>query len=91
VPTLGGHVMLKIPPETQTGKLFRMRNKGVQSVRSHRTGDLLCRVAVETPVKLSKQQKELLREFEESFADGQQHNPRASSWMDSVREFFDRL
>lgn len=54
VPTLDGRVMLKVPSETQTGKLFRMRGKGVKSVRGGAQGDLLCRVVVETPVGLSE-------------------------------------
>ncbi len=94
VPTLDGSALLKIPGETQTGKLFRLRGKGVQSVRSHRTGDLLCRVVVETPVKLSSRQRELLEELDESFGDsdsGATHSPRSQSWLDSVKGFFDRM
>jgi molecular chaperone DnaJ len=91
VPTLGGSAQLKIPAETQTGKVFKLRGKGVQSVRSSSTGDLLCRVVVETPVRLSKQQKELLQQFEETFEDGKDHSPRTTGWMDSVKEFFDRM
>ncbi|MFT5770009.1 MAG: molecular chaperone DnaJ, partial [Lysobacterales bacterium] len=92
IPTLNGQVKLKIPNETQTGKVFRLRGKGVKSVRSHRTGDLMCRVVVETPVRLSKAQKELLEQFDEShLADNIQHNPRSSSWLDGVKEFFDRM
>ncbi len=92
IPTLEGQVKLKIPPETQTGRLFRLRGKGVKSVRSQRKGDLLCRVVLETPVKLTREQKDLLRRFEGSFGnDGAEHNPRASSWLEGVREFFDRM
>jgi molecular chaperone DnaJ len=69
VPTLDGRVKLKIPPETQTGKLFRLRGKGVQPVRGGGVGDLLCRAVVETPVNLNKQQKDLLREFQESLGE----------------------
>ncbi len=92
IPTLNGQVKLKIPTEMQTGKMFRLRGKGVKSVRSHRQGDLMCRVVIETPVKLSKEQKELLRQFETSYqADNTEHNPRSSSWMNGVKEFFDRM
>lgn len=92
VPTLNGRVNLKIPPETQTGKLFRLRGKGVRSVRSSTTGDLLCKVAVETPVKLDKRQKELLKELEQSMAnDGKHHSPKSKSWLDGVKDFFDNL
>ena len=66
IPTLNGKVKLKVPAETQSGKLFRLRGKGVRSVRSSSLGDLMCRVVVETPVHLSKKQKELLQQFEES-------------------------
>lgn len=92
VPTLGGEATIKIPAETQTGKLFKLRGKGVKNVRTGHVGDLLCRVVVETPVKLNKQQRELLRQFEESFGeDYAAHTPRASSWLDSVKQFWDRV
>ena len=92
IPTLEGQVKLKIPAETQTGRMFRLKGKGVQSVRSHRTGDLMCRVVLETPVKLSREQKELLQRFENTLTgDNTVHNPRSQSWLKSVREFFDRM
>lgn len=92
VPTLQGSVMLKIPAETQSGKLFKLRGKGVRSVRSNSTGDLLCRVQVETPVRLNGEQKDLLKQFQTTFDSGTtNHNPRSRSWMDSVRDFFDRV
>ncbi|MBS3804553.1 MAG: molecular chaperone DnaJ [Oleiphilaceae bacterium] len=93
VPTLDGRVKLKIPPETQTGKLFRLRNKGVAPVRGGAAGDLLCRVVVETPVRLTKHQKELLAEFQASL-DGSKntnHGPRKSSWFEGVKSFFDEM
>ena len=92
VPTLDGRVNLKIPAETQTGKMFRLRGKGVRSVRSSSKGDLLCQVVVETPVKLSKQQKELLQNFENSLDNNRKsHSPRAKTWLDGVKQFFDNL
>jgi len=92
VPTLNGRLRLKIPAETQTGKLFRMRGKGVKPVRGGATGDLLCRVNVETPVKLSNKQKDLIKEFEKSIQeDGKQHSPKNASWGDRVKTFFDDL
>ena len=92
VPTLEGRVMLKIPPETQTGKMFRLRGKGVRSVRGGGLGDLICRVAVETPVHLSKEQKDLLQQFGDSIAgrDGK-HSPRATTWLDGVKKFFEDM
>jgi len=92
VPTLEGRVVLKIPAETQTGKLFRLRGKGVRPVQGGRIGDLLCRVVVETPVNLSEQQKEQLREFERSLQEkSEKHNPRARGWLDGVKKFFEDL
>lgn len=94
VPTLDGRVKLKIPAETQSGKLFRLRGKGVTPVRGGSAGDLLCRVVVETPVNLTKRQKELLREFDETLqedSDGTQHGPRKSSWFEGVKNFFDDM
>ena len=90
IPTLDGHAKIKIPAETQSGKVFRLRGKGIKGVRSHTHGDLMCHVVVETPVNLTDRQKELLRELEESTGhdNGGRHNPRAKSWMDKVKEFF---
>ncbi|WP_303783344.1 molecular chaperone DnaJ [Azovibrio restrictus] len=89
IPTLDGAAMIKIPPETQSGRIFRLRGKGIKGVRSHTHGDLLCHVVVETPVNLTERQKELLRELEEiSLGNDGKHNPRAQSWMDKVRDFF---
>jgi len=90
VPTLNGKVKLKVPAETQSGKLFRLRGKGVTPVRGGGPGDLLCKVVIETPVKLSGEQKDLLRKFQESLeSGGNRHNPRKSSWFEGVKRFFD--
>lgn len=92
VPTLDGKVMLKIPPGTQTGKMFRIRGKGVKPVRGATVGDLLCRVLVETPVNLTDRQKELLREFDASVREGgSRHNPQSHSWLDGVKSFFEKM
>ncbi len=91
MPTLDGQVTLKVPAETQSGKVFRLKGKGVRSVRSAGVGDLYCRVQVETPVKLSKQQKEQIRELEESLQENAKHSPRAKTWFDTVKEFFERV
>ena len=89
IPTLDGHAKIKIPAETQTGKIFRLRGKGIKGVRSHTHGDLLCHMIVETPVKLTTRQKELLQEMEAlNQEDSSRHSPRAKSWMDKAREFF---
>ncbi len=91
VPTLNGSVVLKVPAGTQSGKLFRLRGKGVQSVRSRSTGDLLCRVAVETPVKLTREQRNLLEEFQALSGEGSGHHPESQGWADKVKGFFDRM
>jgi molecular chaperone DnaJ len=89
IPTLDGHAKIKVPAETQSGQVFRLRNKGIRPVRGSVTGDLFCHVAVETPVRLTARQKELLREFEAiNDDDPGAHNPRAKSFMDKVRDFF---
>jgi molecular chaperone DnaJ len=89
IPTLDGSAKVKIPPETQTGQVFRLRGKGIKGVRSTYPGDLLCQVVVETPVRLNDRQKELLRELEETTkADAGRHSPRSKSFMEKVREFF---
>ncbi|HEC19886.1 MAG TPA: molecular chaperone DnaJ [Gammaproteobacteria bacterium] len=92
VPTLDGKVNLKIPPETQTGKMFKLRGKGVKSVRGGPVGDLLCRVQVETPVNLNSKQKALLRQFEESMGGSvTKHSPKEHSWLDGVKKFIDDI
>ena len=86
VPTLDGNVLLKVPPETQSGSVFRLRGKGVRSVRASGLGDLFCRVQVETPVKLTSDQKDKLRAFDDSIQnEASRHNPRARSWFDGVK------
>lgn len=92
VPTLNGETAIRVPAETQTGKSFRLRGKGVRNVRNGHVGDLICRVVVETPVKLDKRQRELLEEFESSFGDDPAaQTPRASSWLDGVKQFWERV
>lgn len=92
VPTLEGRVTLKIPAETQTGKVLRLRSKGMKSVRGQASGDLLCRVVVETPVNLSSEQKEVLTQFQESLdCSKKMHSPRSSSWFDGVKKFFEDM
>ncbi|RUO56064.1 molecular chaperone DnaJ [Pseudidiomarina homiensis] len=94
VPTLEGKVKLKIPAETQTGKLFRLRGKGVRSVRTGATGDLICKVVLETPVNLSEKQKDLLRQLDESMGSGDEaarYRPKEKGFFDGVKRFFDDL
>ncbi|MDP0366296.1 molecular chaperone DnaJ [Glaesserella parasuis] len=91
VPTLDGRVKLKILAETQTGKLFRVRGKGVTSARGGYAGDLICKVIIETPVSLNEEQKELLRKLEESLEDKGQHRPKHEGFFKGVKNFFDNL
>jgi molecular chaperone DnaJ len=87
VPTLDGEVVLKIPAETQSGRVFRVREKGVKPVRGGAAGDLFCRVVIETPVSLNHEQKELLKQFEASLRAGS-HQPREQTFFDGVKKFF---
>jgi len=92
VPTLEGKVKLKIPKESQTGRIFRLRGKGVKSVRSSFTGDLMCKVVIETPVSLSGDQADLLRQFEEKMGkSSSKHRPKETGFFDGVKSFFDDL
>jgi molecular chaperone DnaJ len=91
VPTLDGRIKLKIPAETQSGKMFRLRGKGVKPVRGGSIGDMMCRVIVETPVKLTKRQKDLLKELQETLdADNSssKHSPKRNNWFEGVKSFF---
>lgn len=90
VPTLNGTAQLKIAEGTQSGKVFRLRGLGLKSVRGGGVGDLLCAVVVETPVNLTRKQKDLLRELSDSLSgsDGK-HNPETTSWLDRARKFID--
>ncbi|MGH8230426.1 MAG: DnaJ C-terminal domain-containing protein, partial [Steroidobacteraceae bacterium] len=81
--------VLKIPAETQSGRVFRLREKGVKSVRNTSRCDLFCRIVVETPVHLSNEQRAMLREFDESLKhDGNKHAPRQKNFLDGVKRFF---
>ena len=89
VPTLDGRAAIKVPPGTQSEKMFRLRGKGVRNVRTGHTGDLYCRLSVETPVNLTVKQKELLAEFDRLVKEGGiRHNPREHSWLDKIKSIF---
>ena len=93
VPTLDGRVKLKIPAETQTGRSFRLKGKGVRSARNGQMGDLVCKVYIETPVSLTEEQKGLLRQLEASFGGvaANKHQPKAEGFLKGVKRFFDDL
>jgi molecular chaperone DnaJ len=89
VPTLDGEVTIKVPSETQSGRVFRLRDKGVKPVRGGSRGDLFCRVVVETPVSLNAEQRELVRKLEESLkGDSHKHAPREKGFFEGVKRFF---
>jgi molecular chaperone DnaJ len=89
VPTLDGDVTLKIPAESQSGRVFRLRDKGVKPVRGSSRGDLFCRIVVETPVHLSTEQRDLIRQLQESLhKDRHRHAPREKGFLEGVKRFF---
>ncbi len=92
IPTLGGRANLKIPSESQSEQVFRLKGKGVRNVRSGAIGDLYCKMKVETPVNLTKKQKELLSEFDRSTGEGgDRHRPREGSWTGKLKSFFEDI
>ena len=92
LPTLDGNVSLKVPAGTQSGNVFRLRGKGVTTVRDPRTGDLFAKVSVETPVNLTNEQRELLSMFDTTVqSGGDKHSPRADTWVDTVKRVFERI
>lgn len=89
VPTLDGDGQIDIPEGTQTGKTFRLRQKGIQILNGSTSGDLYCHVVVQTPVNLTEEQKSKLREFADAVGDDIKHTPKQSrSWIDRARDFF---
>ncbi|MEY4645232.1 MAG: hypothetical protein RLZZ596_2063 [Pseudomonadota bacterium] len=89
VPTLSGKVSINIPEGTQSGKQFRLRDKGIKGVRSSQAGALYCHIVVETPVKLTEHQRKLLRELDESLKKGgEKHSPGEGGWADRLKSFF---
>jgi molecular chaperone DnaJ len=86
VPTLEGKIKMKIPPGTQSGKVFRLRGKGIASLRGSGRGDQLVRVVVETPRQLSPKQRALLEEF--ARLDGADVHPMSKGFFEKVKELF---
>jgi molecular chaperone DnaJ len=87
VPTpLGEPVRIQIPEGTQSGKLLRLNGKGFPNVHGQGQGDLLIRILVETPVRLTEKQKELLRAFEE--LEAPQNHPRKKTFLEKLKVFF---
>jgi molecular chaperone DnaJ len=89
VPTLTGKATIEIPEGTQSGKIFRLRGRGIKGVRSAIAGDLYCHVNVETPVKLTEHQRKLLKELDDSFTKGgTKHSPHDKGWFEKAKAFF---
>ena len=86
VPTLNGKIKMKVPAGTQTGKMFRLRGRGMSDVHGYGRGDELVRVAVETPTGLSAKQRHLLEEFAKGC--GENVNPLSRSFMEKVKRLF---
>lgn len=87
VPTLEGPAKLKIPAGTQSGKVFRLKNKGIASIQTGRRGDEQVVITVETPTKLSKKQKDLLEEF--ANISGEDTTPLKKNFFSKVKEIFE--
>jgi molecular chaperone DnaJ len=91
VPALHGRVKLKIPAETQSNKVFRVKGMGVPPVRGGDNGDLMCKVYVEIPINLTAKQRELLEQFNKSMSASNKHSPQSSSWFNKVKKFFEDM
>ena len=88
IPTLEKNISLKIPPNTQTGKVFRIKGKGASIVRDRRRGDILCRVVVETPSNLDKNQIQLLQELNKSL-DQSKNYPGTDTFLKAISKIKD--
>ncbi len=92
IPSLYKKIIFKIPPETQTGKIFRIKNKGIKYLKSNRYGDLLCKVIVETPVNLNKLQKKILYNLGVTLKKNiKKNNPKSESFLNNLKNFFNSL
>jgi molecular chaperone DnaJ len=90
VPTIdGGRSRVKVPEGSQSGRQMRLRAKGMPALRGPGQGDMYIELLVETPVKLTAEQKELLRQFEESCA--KSNNPNATGFFEKVKNFWDGM
>lgn len=89
VPTMDTEARISIPEGTQTGKVFRLRGKGVPNLHTREPGDLFVHVYVETPVNLTAKQKKLLKEFDETLKSaGNKHSPQSMNFIDKMKKFF---
>ena len=91
VPTIdGGKAKVAVPPGTQTGQQFRLRSKGMSVLNSRQRGDMYVEASIETPVNLSRKQRELLQEFEAAGA-GRSYSPESEGFFAKVKEFWEDL
>ena len=89
VPTInGGRSRVKVPEGSQSGRQMRLRGKGMPALRGAGTGDMFIELAVETPVKLTARQREILKEFDQL---SEENNPQGSSFFNSVKSFWDSM
>ncbi len=88
VPSLQGKLKLKIPPGTQSGKVFRLKGKGFPDLHGYSQGDQLVKIVVETPRRLTPRQRELLEEFARISGE-EVHHPMAKGFIDKLKEMFD--
>ena len=86
VPTLAGKVKVKVPPGTQSGKIFRLKGKGIRDVQGYQQGDQHVRIIVETPSHLTARQKDLLKEF--AALGGEEINPLSKGFFEKVKQLF---
>ncbi|QJC32420.1 molecular chaperone DnaJ [Enterobacteriaceae endosymbiont of Donacia dentata] len=93
IPTLNGYVKLKIPQNTQTGKIFRIRNKGIKSIKNNNFGDLFCKIKIEIPINLNNTQKKILYKLEKSFNEFSDYRnyPKLKKFLDSIKNFFHKI
>jgi molecular chaperone DnaJ len=92
VPTIEGRrLRVAVPAGTQTGKQIRLKSKGMSELHGHARGDMFVEIVVETPVNLTKQQQDLLREFEKAGTNSQSHQPESEGFFAKVKELWDDL
>jgi molecular chaperone DnaJ len=91
VPTIdGGKAKVNVPPGTQTGQQFRLRSKGMSVLNGRQRGDMYVEAKIETPVNLSRKQRELLQEFEKA-GSGRSFSPESEGFFTKVKEFWEDL
>ena len=90
MPTIsGGRAKITVPAGTQSNQQFRLKGKGMPVLRSKAVGDMYVEVSIETPVNLTKKQKDLLREFEHAAGDSM--NPESEGFFAKVKELWGEL